>query len=144
MIQQKIYVGADALVFSKTGGELQLLLIKRGNDPYKGQWAFPGGFVEDDEELEAGALRELEEETGLKLPSMVQLGAFGRVDRDPRFRCISVAHYAIVDAAQHKVQGGDDAAEAHWVNVKDIDKLAFDHGEILEYALEILAWELEM
>lgn len=146
MIKQKIYVGTDALVFSKTSGELQILLIKRGNEPYKGRWAFPGGFLEDDEEIEAGVVRELEEETGMKLPTMTQLRAFGGVDRDPRFRCISVAHYAIVDAKQHPVEGGDDAAEAHWVNVKDIDKdnLAFDHNEILTYALERLAGELKM
>jgi 8-oxo-dGTP diphosphatase len=141
MIKQKIYVAADAVLFNRNGGALQVLMIKRKNDPYKGQWAFPGGFVEDEEDLEAAARRELEEETGLKLPALQQLRTYGRPDRDPRFRCISVVHYAIVDKAP-QVTGADDAAEAQWLEVKGIGALAFDHNEILDYALGQLAGQL--
>jgi 8-oxo-dGTP diphosphatase len=141
MIQQKIYIAADAVVFNRNGGALQVLMIRRKNDPYKGRWAFPGGFVEDDEDLEVAARRELQEETGLKLPAMQQLRTYGRPDRDPRFRCISVVHYAIVDEA-HEVAGADDAAEARWVAVDGIGPLAFDHNEILDFALAQLAGEL--
>lgn len=142
MLKQNITVAADAVVFRKDGNRLQLLLIKRGNEPYKGMWALPGGFVEDDEELEAAAIRELEEETGLKLPALRQLHAFGKVGRDPRGRCISVTHYAIVESNQ-QVAGGDDAAHAEWVNLEDISELAFDHMEVLEFALRELGEKLK-
>lgn len=142
MLNQNITVAADAVVFRKDGNKLQLLLIKRGNEPYKGMWALPGGFVEDNEELEAAAIRELEEETGLKLPALKQLHAFGKVGRDPRGRCISVTHYAIVESNQ-QVAGGDDATHAEWVNREDISELAFDHMEVLEYALRELGEKLK-
>jgi len=124
------------MVFSGSGDALQLLLIKRKNDPYKGMWAIPGGFVEDDEELETAAIRELEEETGLKVPSMTQLHTFGKVGRDPRGRTVTVTYYTTADASLQTVQGNDDAAEAQWVYVKDIKELSFDHMEMLEMALE--------
>jgi len=142
MLKQHITVAADAVVFRKDGNRLQLLLIKRGNEPYKGMWALPGGFVEDDEELEAAAIRELEEETGLKLHELKQLHAFGKVGRDPRGRCISITHYAIIESNQ-QVTGGDDAAHAEWVNLEDITELAFDHMEVLEYALRELGDKLK-
>jgi 8-oxo-dGTP diphosphatase len=100
-------------------------------------WAFPGGFVEDDEELEAAAKRELHEETGLLLSSMTQLHTFGKVGRDPRGRTVSVVYYSFTNDA-HKVEGADDAAEAAWINIKDITALAFDHMEILDFALDVL------
>lgn len=133
---QNILLAADAMVFSGTGNELQLLLIKRKNEPYKCMWAIPGGFVEDDEELEAAAIRELEEETGVKVPAMEQLYTFGAIGRDPRGRTVTVTYYAIADANKHPALGGDDAAEAHWVYVKDIKELAFDHMQALRMALD--------
>lgn len=138
MLQQNIKVAADAMVFSKSSGTLQILLVQRKNDPGKGMWAFPGGFVEDDEELEAAAIRELQEETGLVLESMEQIQAFGKVGRDPRFRTISVNFYAFADADAQHVAGSDDAADARWVNVKDIHEMAFDHKEVLDFCLEKL------
>ena len=142
MYPQNIKIAADSLVFSKSNGQLQLLLIERGNEPFKGMWAFPGGFVEDDEDLEAAALRELHEETGMELHTMKQLHTFGTPGRDPRGRTVSVVYYAVVDADEHSVKGGDDAAAASWVNVKDITALAFDHKEVLNFALQLLKDEL--
>lgn len=124
------------MVFSGKGDALQLLLVRRKYEPYKGMWAIPGGFVEDDEELEAAAIRELEEETGLKVPAMTQLHTFGKVGRDSRGRTVTVTYYAFADAATQPVQGGDDAAAAAWVYVKDITELAFDHMEMLDMAMK--------
>ena len=137
MLIQNIKIATDALVFSK-GEELQILLIKRKNYPDIGKWAFPGGFVEDDEDLEAAAIRELEEETSLKVPSMTQLYTFGKPGRDPRGRTVSVIYYTFVNARDTAVVGQDDAAHAEWVNVKDITDMAFDHKMILDFALEAM------
>jgi 8-oxo-dGTP diphosphatase len=134
MLQQDIKVAADTMVFS-TVGDLQIVLVKRKFDPYKGMWALPGGFVEDDEELDAAAMRELHEETGLQVASVKQLHTYGKVGRDARGRTISVVHYTFADATKDAVTGGDDAAEAAWVSVKDIKELAFDHMEALDLAL---------
>lgn len=125
------------MVFS-TRGELQLLLVKRKNDPGKDMWALPGGFVNDNEELEAAAIRELQEETGMKMAALTQLHTFGKVGRDTRGRTVSIVYYGFATAAEHPVQGGDDAAEAHWVNVKSITEMAFDHMDVLNHALKAL------
>ncbi len=138
MYPQNIKLTVDALVFSKKDGHWQLLLIERGNEPFKGLWAFPGGFVEDDEDLEPAAIRELQEETGMLLPAMKQLHTFGTPGRDPRGRTVSVVFYAFADAAHHTVKGADDAAHAEWVNVKDITAMAFDHKQVLDFALQVL------
>ncbi len=135
MLIQNIQVTVDAIVFSGRGDGLQILLIRRKNDPYKGMWAIPGGFVEDDEELEAAAIRELEEETGLKVDGMEQLHTFGKVGRDPRGRTVTVTYYTVVSDADSSVKGADDAEHAEWVRVKDITELSFDHMEMLKMAL---------
>ncbi|MBE2289068.1 MAG: NUDIX hydrolase [Chitinophagaceae bacterium] len=137
MLIQNIKVAVDAVVFAGRGHDRQLLLIKRKNDPYKGMWALPGGFVEDDEELDTAAMRELEEETGLKVNAMTQLYTFGRVGRDSRGRTVTVTYYTSIDSPM-PVAGADDATEATWVPVKDISALAFDHMEMLQMALERL------
>ena len=80
-------VTADIVVFSFDGTNLNVLLIKRGNEPYKGQWAFPGGFLDEDETLEEAARRELKEETGLTPKHFYEVGSFSDLDRDPRVRC---------------------------------------------------------
>jgi len=135
MLIQNIQVATDAIVLSGKGANMRVLLIKRKYDPYKGMWALPGGFVEDDEELEAAAIRELEEETGLKVDAMQQLYTFGKVGRDTRGRTITVTYYTVLPHADNSVAGADDAAHAEWVAVKDITELAFDHMEMLEMAL---------
>ncbi|WP_116126601.1 NUDIX hydrolase [Lewinella sp. IMCC34183] len=128
-------VTTDVVVFGYDGGpELKLLLIQRGGEPFKGQWALPGGFVEMDEDLEAGALRELEEETGVKNLYVEQLFTFGAPDRDPRGRVISVAHYALVNLGNHPAAASSDAERVEWFPRNALPELAFDHARIIELA----------
>ena len=116
--------------------EPKVLLIQRGYEPYKGCWAFPGGFMEMDETTKECAIRELEEETGLRLDNMVQVGAYSKVDRDPRGRTITIAYLAIVDE-QLSVIAQDDAAMAEWFSIKNLPTLAFDHNEIMTDAISM-------
>lgn len=127
-------VTTDCVVFRFDGSQLKTLLIERGNEPYKGCWAFPGGFLNMDENAEQCALRELEEETGLKLDHIEEFGTFSEVDRDPRGRVISIAFYGITELSE--VKGGDDAAKAQWFPIDEIPPLAFDHDRMLEQALK--------
>ena len=129
-------VTTDCVVFGRDGEDLKILLIERGNEPYKGCWAFPGGFLNIDEDAEHGALRELEEETGLKVTDLKEIGSFSKVDRDPRERVITIAFYTLVDIAE--VKGGDDATQAQWFSLNEVPKLAFDHDLMLQKALQKL------
>ena len=126
-------VTADCVVMT-TESEPRVLLIQRGGAPYKGHWAFPGGFLNMDETTEQCAIRELEEETGLQIDQVHQIGAYSKVDRDPRGRTISVAYLAIVNQPL-EVSGQDDAAEAKWFSVNALPPLAFDHDEIMADAI---------
>ena len=114
-----------------------MLLIQRGNEPFKGCWAFPGGFMNIDETTEQCAVRELEEETGLRLSSVRQVGTYSRVDRDPRGRTLTVAYLALVDAPV-PVQGHDDAARAQWFPLSALPPLAFDHAEIMQDVMRLI------
>ena len=129
-------VTADCVIFGFDGVSIKVLLIQRGIEPYKGQWAFPGGFLQMDETVEECAKRELEEETGLKSASVEQFYTFSAVNRDPRERVITVAHYALVRLSE--VKGGDDAASAQWFAMNEIPSLAFDHERILRMAVKRL------
>ncbi len=129
-------VTTDCVIFTYEDWKLKVLLVRRGGEPYKGQWAFPGGFLKMDETAEEGARRELREETGLVPSAIGQLGVFSDVDRDPRERVITIAWYALVKPSE--VVGGDDAAEAAWFPVDALPPLAFDHREIFETAMEQL------
>ncbi|MDE6057842.1 MAG: NUDIX hydrolase, partial [Muribaculaceae bacterium] len=111
-------------------------LIERGITPYKGHWAFPGGFLNPNETAEEGARRELREETGLDSAHIEQLRTYSTPDRDPRERVITIAYIALVRIQD--VRGGDDAADAGWFPVGNVPPLAFDHGEILRDALRRL------
>ena len=133
MAKQNINITVDAVIFLNAGDSLKVLLIKRKNDPFKGQWALPGGFLEDHETLENGAQRELEEETGIKIDKMEQVGIFADPGRDPRGRIISVAFTAIIHK-QVPVKGNDDAAEAKWFDINELPEVAFDHFEIITRA----------
>lgn len=125
-------VTADCVIFGFDGVSIKVLLIQRGIEPFKGKWAFPGGFMQIDETVEECARRELEEETGLKNASVEQFYTFSDVNRDPRERVITVAHYALVRLSE--VKGGDDAASAQWFAESEIPSLAFDHDRILRMA----------
>lgn len=129
----------DAVVFGRAPGGLQLLLVRRKKPPFAGSWALPGGFLELDETLERAALRELEEETGIRLEALEQLRAFDAIDRDPRERVIGIAHFALVDVAQHTPRAGDDASEAAWFRLDALPELAFDHAQIIAVARARLA-----
>ncbi len=137
-------VTVDVVVFAMRDGELEVLLVRRGRQPYAGQWALPGGFVDEDEALEAAARRELTEETALEDVFAEQLYSFGNPGRDPRGRTISVAYYALMSGDQAKtVRAGDDAAEAQWFAVNDLPELAFDHDQIVSCARERLAGKIQ-
>jgi len=125
----------DCVVFGFDEGELNVLLIERALEPFKGQWALPGGFVRVDEPLEDAARRELAEEAGLKNVFLEQLFTFGAVNRDPRERVVSVAYYALVKRLDYQTRADTDAASVNWFPVSKIPKLAFDHGQILATAL---------
>lgn len=126
---------ADCVVITAEE-EPKVLLIQRANDPFKGCWAFPGGFMEMDETTEHCAIRELEEETGLKVDTIQQVGCYSKVDRDPRGRTITVAYLAIIDSVVDVV-GLDDAAKAEWFPLASLPPLAFDHDEIMKNVLEL-------
>lgn len=127
-------VTADCVVMTKEP-QPQVLLIQRGTDPYKGCWAFPGGFMNMDETTEQCAIRELEEETGMKVTGLQQIGAYSKVDRDPRGRTITVAYMVIVDHPI-AVTGQDDAAKAQWFPIDNLPPLAFDHEDIMRDAMK--------
>ena len=130
-------VTTDCVIFGYDTKEgLSVLLIKRGIEPFKDHWAFPGGFIKMDEDAETGARHELREETSLETAHIDQFGCFSEVNRDPRERVITIAYYALVKKSE--VVGGDDASEAHWFPIDNVPPLAFDHDRILRVALKTL------
>jgi len=132
-------VTADAIVFKFDSGGAKVLLIKRRHEPFKNQWAIPGGFVGIDEELEDAAERELFEETNLTGVKLKQLRTFGKCGRDPRGRQITIAFIGIAEKTAEKIKAGDDAAEARWFDIEKLpEDLAFDHDEVLDYAISQL------
>lgn len=138
-INQNILVTADAIVFGREDTECRyLLLIERKNEPFQGRWAFPGGFVEDDEDLRFAAARELYEETGLKIAEdkFRQVGAWGTPDRDPRGRTVTIVFTAEVDVNESALKAADDAADVKWWPLDQLPGLAFDHQEILDAVLK--------
>ncbi len=124
----------DCVVFGIDEDDLRVMLIQRGIEPFAGMWAIPGGFVRVDESLEDAARRELEEETGIRDVFLEQLFTFGRVDRDPRERVVSVAYYALTNLIGHDVHARTDATNAAWFALSEPPELSFDHAEILEAA----------
>jgi len=132
-------VTADAAVFGAFAGKVKLLLVNRGNEPFKGKWALPGGFVDIDEELEDAVARELAEETGLTGVQLEQVHTFGTCGRDPRGRVITVTFMGIAAEGKTRVKAGDDAAKAQWFDIEKLPKdLAFDHNEVVKFAIEKL------
>jgi len=128
----------DCVVFGVDEGALKILLIERGEDPFKGCWALPGGFVRMDETLDAAAARELKEETNVGKVYLEQLYTFGAPKRDPRGRVVTVAYYGLVNRVEHQPQAATDASAAAWYSAAKLPKLAFDHKEIVSLAIERL------
>lgn len=143
-----VAVTVDLVTFTIVADQLQILLVRRGQHPYKGRWALPGGFVRPDEDLKAAARRELEEETGVAADHayLEQLGTYGRPDRDPRMRVVTVAYWAIL-ANLPEPRGGGDAVEADLFPVVMVEadalELAFDHARIIKEAVERVRSKLE-
>lgn len=128
-------VTADCIVITREA-EPKVLLIQRGREPFKDYWAFPGGFMEMDETTAQCAVRELQEETGLSVTAIHQIGAYSKVDRDPRGRTVTVAYLALIDTPV-VVSGHDDAAKAEWFPLSELPPLAFDHADILRDAIPV-------
>jgi len=119
--------------------ELRVLLIERKRDPFAGAWALPGGFVDEHEDLPDAARREMHEETGVALGQLLQLGAYGTPDRDPRGHTVGVAYLAACGPDEVEAIAGDDAADCRWFSIRRPPRLAFDHGVILRDARDALA-----
>lgn len=136
-------VTTDVVIFTVREKKLKLLLVKRAGEPYQGRWALPGGFVRLDEDLDAAARRELEEETGVAGVYLEQLYTFGRVDRDPRERVITVAYYALIPSDKVELKAATDAEAVGWFGMDELPPLAFDHDEIVTMAHQRLSAKLD-
>ena len=136
-------VTTDIVIFTIRQDALKVLLIKRAMAPYQGEWALPGGFVNLDESLEEGARRELEEETGVSGVYLEQLYTFGKTDRDPRERVITVAYYALIPTDHVEIRAATDAEGVSWFGMHELPDLAFDHQDILAMAHRRLVDKLD-
>ena len=138
-MSREISVTVDSVVFCKSDNDFKVLLIQRKNEPFKDQWPLPGGFVDEGENLETAAKRELQEETGVTVESMQQVQAFGEPGRDPRGHTISIAFLARI-YCEENLTSSDDAKDAQWFAIEKLDtmKLAFDHDEIINVAQQFL------
>ncbi len=134
-------VTVDAVVFVVSAGGTEVLLVERRDEPFMGQWAVPGGFIEMDEELEDAVARELAEETGLTGVRLEQFRTFGQCGRDPRGRQITVAFMGTITEGRNTVRPGDDAADTRWFNIENLpENMAFDHEDMVRLAIEKLGW----
>lgn len=138
-------VTVDIVLFTILQEELKVLLVKRKHWPFEGYWALPGGFIGMAESLDDAAYRELKEETNVDREAVYleQLYTFGAPNRDPRTRVITVAYFALVGADKIDPKAADDAADVGWFSAYHPLKLAFDHAEILNYAITRLRYKLE-
>ncbi len=144
MPDQNIKLAVDAIVFGYDQGELYCVLIKQKFGAYKNMWSIPGGFVLDNESLSEAVKRELKEETSLEVDYLEQLYTFGDdVNRDSRFRVVSVAYFSLVNSESLKVAADTDAEEAKWFKVKELPELAFDHAKIINVALARLKEKIQ-
>jgi 8-oxo-dGTP diphosphatase len=135
-------VTVDVVIFSVRARGLKVLLVRRAAAPYRGRWSLPGGFGRLSESLDDAARRELQEETEVRDVYLEQLYTFGAPRRDPRGRVISVAYFALV-AADVNARATEGDIEVNWQPVGELPELAFDHGEIVRYALQRLRYKLE-
>jgi 8-oxo-dGTP diphosphatase len=144
MHNQNIKLAVDAIVFGYDQGELYCVLIKQKFGAYKNMWSIPGGFVLENESLSEAVKRELKEETSLEVDYLEQLYTFGDdVNRDSRFRVVSVAYFSLVNSESLKVTADTDAEEAKWFKVNELPELAFDHSKILSAAFNRLKEKIQ-
>jgi 8-oxo-dGTP diphosphatase len=136
-------VTTDICLFTVVEEDLKILLIRRGSEPFKGAWALPGGFVRETETLDRCAARELQEETGVQGAHLEAFATFSDPERDPRYRVITAAYFALVPAAEHAVSSGSDADEARWHSMSKLPKLAFDHKDIIRAGRQELIARLD-
>lgn len=130
-------VSADIVMLAGPADDRRVLLVRRGREPFAGQWALPGGFIEEGERIIDAARRELAEETGFEYGgALVHVGAFGDPGRDPRGWTIGIAFLGDAGEGVPGVEGGDDADEARWHPLESLPPLAFDHDEIVARAME--------
>jgi 8-oxo-dGTP diphosphatase len=140
---EKPSVSVDTLIFTIRSSRLEILLIKRKSWPFENQWAIPGGFIDMDESLEESALRKLRDETSLRDVYLEQLYTFGEPKRDPRTRVITISYYALIASDNIKLNASGHASDVTWFDVDSLPKLAFDHGAIIDYALERIRSKIE-
>lgn len=133
-------VTTNVVIFTIQDEQLKLLLVKRPRPPFQGFWALPGGFIALEEDLGASALRALERETGMAGVFLEQLYTFGRPDRDPRERVITVAYYALVPSDRLPVREGENVG---WFVLDSLPELALDHAEVVTMAMQRLAAKLD-
>lgn len=136
-------VTVDAALFGLDAEDLKILLIQRGREPHKGQWALPGGFIRVGEAPDVAVARELKEETGIRVRRLVQLGAYGDPKRDPREHVISLAFLGLTPIAEHRPKADTDAHAVAWHSLDDLPALAFDHADIVNDAVDRLRLEAE-
>ncbi len=134
-MQQSIRLSVDAVVFGYESGTISVLLIKRKYEPFKDNWAIPGGFVLEDESLEEAVERELKEETGIQINYLEQLYTFGNPKRDPRSRVVSVAYFGLIKPSAFKIFASTDASAVQWFKIDKLPPLSFDHDEILKLSI---------
>ena len=139
----KLTMTTDIAIFTIREGHLEILVIRRGNPPFQGDWALPGGMVEEDEDLDVCARRELEEETGVTGLELEQFHAFGAPGRDPRGRFVTVAYLTLVRPDRLRPKAASDAAGVRWFAVDSLPSMAFDHGQIVAMARRRLRSRLE-
>lgn len=135
---QDIFLAVDGVVFGYTHKRLQVLLIQQKFGGKEDKWALPGGFVRKEETLDEAVLREIKEETGVKVNYFEQLYSFGDINRDYRKRVVSVAYLALLNPKNYQLKADTDAKDAQWFSIDEIPKLAFDHNEIIEKGLKRL------
>lgn len=135
--KDRFLVAMDCIIFGFSEGELSLLLIKRKIEPAKGQWSLMGGFLRENESIDEGAKRVLNELTGLENVYMEQVRTFGEVERDPGERVLSVAYYSLVKIEESDQERLDDH-NAYWIKINELPELIFDHGQMVELARDVM------
>ena len=139
----RFYHAVDCIIFGFSGGELNLLLLKRKFDPGMGEWSLMGGFVQEGESVDEAAKRVLFELTGLTDVFMEQVGVFGKVGRDPGERVISTAYYALININEYDRQLVE-SHNAHWVNINELPTLLFDHEQMVSRAKTVMRVQAAM